>query len=295
MSEFLKPTGLNIQWASAGDILDPGDTKYQTGWSVEIPPRQWENYIQNKQDNFIAHANQHGICVWDAETEYQWTALGTKSLVMGSDGAIYRALTTNTNQDPTLTVGVHWEIAFSNAGDFYTKTETDGLYLAKAQNLADLTNTATARTNLSVYSQAQTYTKTEVDAKTTVASTAQAQAWTSNTTLLSPLRLAEALQGANQSLTANGFQKLPGGLIHQWITATITNGAGQSVSLPITFPNGVLFAGAGEVTEVTGNYYFCQITASSTTNLTVAVYGAAAGVVPTAQNNQSVKFHIIGY
>lgn len=238
MSEFLKPTGLNILWASAGDILDPGDTKYQTGWGIEIPPRQWENYIQNKQDNFIAHANQHGICVWDSETEYQWTALGTKSLVMGSDGAIYRALTTNTNQDPTLTVGVHWEIAFSNAGDFYTKTEADGLYLAKAQNLADLTNIATARTNLSVYSQAQTYTKTEVDAKTTVASTSQAQAWASNTTLITPLRLAEAFQAANQSLTTNGWQKLPGGIIIQWASAegVVAAALGSTSVVNVTFP-----------------------------------------------------------
>lgn len=253
MSEFLKPTGLNILWASAGDILDPGDTKYQTGWSVEIPPRQWENYIQNKQDNFIAHTNQHGICVWDAETEYQWTALGTKSLAMGSDGAIYRTLTTNTNQDPTLTVGVHWEIAFSNAGDFYTKVEADALYLAKAQNLADLTNIATARTNLSVYSQAQTYTKTEIDAKTTVASTAQAQAWTSNTTLITPLRLSEAFQGTNQSKTANGYQKLPGGLIIQWGSFSTGGGGDIPVTFPIAFPTGFLSLGYSEYSGPAAN------------------------------------------
>ena len=257
MSEFLKPTGLNILWASAGDILNPGDTKYQTGWGIEIPPRQWENYIQNKQDNFIAHANQHGICVWDAETEYQWTALGTKSLVMGSNGAIYRALTTNTNQDPTLTVGVHWEIAFSNAGDFYTKIEADALYLAKAQNLADLTNIATARTNLSVYSQAQTYTKTEVDAKTTVASTAQAQGWTSNTTLLTPLRLAEAFQGANRSHLQSGYQKLPGGLILQWGNAT-TDSVGTTHSYPIAFPNGVFQVVASDASVTTMEYIAAQ-------------------------------------
>lgn len=234
MAAILKPVNLSLTWASGGDILNPGDTKYASGWSVEIPPRQWFNYLDNRQDEAIAHINQHGIAVWDATTEYQYDLTGEKSLAMGSDGAIYRTLTTNTNQDPTLTVGVHWEIAFSNAGDFYTKVESDANYLAKAQNLADLPNTATARTNLSVYSQAETYTKTEVDAKTTIASTAQAQAWVSNTTLITPLRLAEAFKGSNQSLAVSGFQKLPGGKIEQWGFANVAATTG-SIVFPQTF------------------------------------------------------------
>lgn len=154
---------------------------------------------------------------------------------MGSDGIIYRTLTTNTNQDPTTTVGVHWEIAFADSGAFYTKTESDANYLAKTQNLADLPNTATARTNLSVYSQAQTYTKTEVDAKTTVASTAQAQAWTSNTTLITPLRLAEAFQGENQAFSPTAmFQKIPGGMYIQ--AGTAPSGTDVVQPFSVAFP-----------------------------------------------------------
>jgi hypothetical protein len=234
MAEILKPSNLSLTWASGGDILNPGDTKYATGWQTEIPPRQWFNYLGNRQDEAIAHINQRGVAEWDAATEYQ----GTKSYAQGVTGTIYRSKQTSINQDPDADVGeVYWEIAFASAGDFYTKTQTDGLYLAKASNLADLANTATARANLSVYSQAQTYTKTEVDAKTTVASTAQAQAWTSNTTLITPLRLSEAFKGANQSLVAGGFQKLPGGLIIQW--GALTLNSGTSFSFPISFPNGV--------------------------------------------------------
>lgn len=153
MAEISKPTGLNIQWASAGDILDPGDTKYQTGWEVEIPPRQWENYIQNKQDKFIAHVNQHGVVVWDNETEYQTD----ESYVQGAtNGLVYRCVLTHTNQDPELDVtNTYWEVAFAEANNTYTKTESDGLYLAKAQNLSDLVSTSTARTNLSVYSKSE--------------------------------------------------------------------------------------------------------------------------------------------
>ena len=239
MAAIQKPTDLNLIWASAGDILNPGTTKYQTGWQVEVPPRQWENYIQNKQDQAIAHFNQHGIPVWDAATEYQ----AGKSYTQGpTNGTIYQCILTNTNQNPeTDLTNTYWIVAFAAAGTFYTKAEADTTFLGAADNLADLTNVATARTNLSVYSQAQTYTKSEVDAKTTVASTAQAQAWTSNTTLITPLRLAESFQAGNQLIGDNGFQKIPGGLILQWgVVSEVTTEGQRSVIYPVTFPTGTL-------------------------------------------------------
>lgn len=288
MPQILKPSNLSLTWASGGDVLNPGDTKYATGWQVEIPPRQWFNYLDNRQDTAIAHINQLGVSLWDATTEYQYNTLGVKSVVMGSDGIIYRTLTTNTNQDPTTTVGVHWEVAFADSGAFYTKIESDANYLAKTQNLADLPNTATARTNLSVYSQAQTYTKTEVDSKTTVASTAQAQGWTSNTTLITPLRLAEALQGANQSLTVNGFQKLPGGLIVQWGTAT-GSGAGTVVNFPIAFPT----AGRSVVAScesTTGTADVAEVTTVTTTSFTLGTVSSGSGGI-----NGTCKWIAIGH
>ncbi len=233
MAEILKPTNLSLTWASGGDILDPGDPKYATGWAVEIPPRQWFNYLDNRQDEAIAHINQHGVPVWDNGTEYQ----ANKSYVQGpTNGTIYQCILTHTNQDPEADVtNTYWIIAFAAAGTFYTKTESDNLYLAKENNLSDLTNTAIARTNLSVYSQAQTYTKTEVDSKTTVASTAQAQALSSNTTLLTPLRLDESFEGANQSIGTSGYQKLPGGMIIQWATIVVAGASATSWNFPITF------------------------------------------------------------
>lgn len=294
MAAITKPTDINKIWASSGDILAPSDSKISTGWQVEIPPRQYFNYIDNKQDKAIAHINQMGIAVWDNTTEYQYNLTGIKSLCMGSDGTIYRALQTHQNQDPISSVG-YWEVAFSSAGDFYTQVQSDARYLQKTANLSDLTNTAAARTSLSVYSQAQTYTKTEVDGKTTVASVGQAQAQLSNTVLISPLKLGEAFQGANQSTAASGHQKLPGGLILQWTTVVVTTGSSFSVALPIPFPTGCLFAGAGEVTEATGNYYFSQVVASSTTSLTVAVYGGALGSGPSTANGQTVKYFALGF
>lgn len=246
MAEINKPSDINKIWASAGDVIAPSDSKIATGWQVEIPPRQVFNYIDNKQDAAIAHINQHGIPVWDAVTEYQYSVSGTKSVCMGSDGTIYRAKQVSINQNPVTDVSdTYWEIAFANVADFYTQTQSDVRYLQKSANLSDLTNTATARTNLSVYSQAQTYTKTEIDAKTTVASALQTQQQSSNTVLVSALGLSTALQGANQSLSTNGYQKFPGGLIVQWGTSNVNyNQTGTVVSFPIPFPNACLNASA---------------------------------------------------
>lgn len=236
MANIDKPTNLSKVWASGGDVLTPSDAKIGTGWEIEIPPRQWFNWLDNRQDQAIAHINQHGVAVWDSDTEYQ----ASKSYAQGpTNGIIYRCVQLNTNQNPETDVSnTYWQIAFAAAGDFYTKAEAEATFLEVASNLSDLTNTATARTNLSVYSQAQTYTKTEVDSKTTVASAAQAQALTSNTVLMTPLRLAEAFQGANQALSpTNGSQKYPGGLIIKaGVVAAVASGNGTTNEVAVAFP-----------------------------------------------------------
>lgn len=76
-----------------------------------------------------------------------------------------------------------------------------------------------------------------IPASRPIATTAQAQAWTHNQSLLTPLRLAEAFQGANQSLTASGYQKLPGGLILQQGTTAVAAAGDVVTTLPIAFPN----------------------------------------------------------
>lgn len=241
MAEINKPLDINKIWASAGDVLAPSDSKIATGWAVEIPPRQWFNYIDWKQDAAIAHINQHGIPVWDNVTEYQYSLSGTKSICMGSDGTIYRAKQVSINQNPvTDTTDTYWEIAFANVSDFYTQTQSDARYLQKSANLSDLVNSATARTNLSVYSQAQTYTKTEVDAKTTIASALQTQQQVSNTVLLSPLGISTAFKGSNQQTTgAEGFQVFPGGLIIQWGYKTLVANTPLLITLPKAFTSAV--------------------------------------------------------
>lgn len=68
----------------------------------------------------------------------------------------------------------------------------------------------------------------------TYASNAEAQAFAVTNKSISPMTLAAAFQGSNQSLAANGYQKLPGGLIVQWGTSAA--GVSGAVTFPLAFP-----------------------------------------------------------
>lgn len=72
-----------------------------------------------------------------------------------------------------------------------------------------------------------------------IASTAEAQAWADNTKIITPLRLAEAFQGANQTLAATGKQNFPGGLQIKWDYAnvSIVGDSGIDITFPTAFPN----------------------------------------------------------
>lgn len=122
MVEITKPD-LTYIWGSGGSIVTPSSVKVQTGWQAEVPPYQWENYIQNRQDTFNVHVNQHGICVWDALTSY-FTA---KSYVQGSNGTVYVAVQNSgpatTTQDPTTdTTNVYWTPAVVSPKNLQNQT-----------------------------------------------------------------------------------------------------------------------------------------------------------------------------
>lgn len=94
MANIEKPN-MSTLWAEDGAIITPSDEKIALGWIAEIPPHQWENFAQNRQDQAIAYLLQKGVPEWDSETEYQ----GNSSIIQKS-GKLYLSLTTNINKDP---------------------------------------------------------------------------------------------------------------------------------------------------------------------------------------------------
>lgn len=166
MPLFTKPQ-FNSVWASAGTKLTPEPAKISQGWVVEIPPYEFDNWIQGRQDQLLAHINQVGIPMWDQTVEYQ----AGKSYTQGTTtGVVYRAVTTNTNVNPELDIQGNWTVAFEATGQALLKANNlsdvpdkalarenlgiattpfyDGRYLAKDSNLADVPNKSTARNNL---------------------------------------------------------------------------------------------------------------------------------------------------
>lgn len=95
-------------WAVAGDVVAPDSAKVRAGWGVEVVPRQWWNWFENRQDNNIAYMLQKGFPEWDATTEY----IINKSYVQ-RNGTVYRATATSTNSDPTTLTS--WVKAFPNS------------------------------------------------------------------------------------------------------------------------------------------------------------------------------------
>lgn len=224
-------------WASGGAVVAPNDAKKQLGWVAEAPPFQYDNWLQNRQDQMLAHINQRGIPAWDGITNYE---AGGLSYVQGSDGKIYKSVAasgpTTTTQDPvTDATDTYWAVAFADVGAFLTQVAGDARYAQLSNNLSDLTNVATARTNLGVVAATET-----TAGLLEIATNAEAQSYTANKAI-DGAKLAAAFQGGNISTTANGFQKLPGGLIIQWVTVAAASAtAAQVVSFPLAFPNAAL-------------------------------------------------------
>ncbi|WPJ20651.1 putative tail fiber protein [Pseudomonas phage vB_PF_Y1-MI] len=152
MANIIKPSGVNQLWAAGGTKVDPGLIKSNIGWVVELPPYQYQNWLDNRQDTFIAHINQHGIPEWDSETEYQ----GNLSYTQGTDGMIYKCVSTNTNFNPVNPLNsTYWVRAFETYGSVAVVQNQLTQHLTNYATLAGITNPVLARNNLSLYSRAE--------------------------------------------------------------------------------------------------------------------------------------------
>ena len=153
MAKIVKPD-LTYQWASAagGGSVAPNSTKIQTGHIVEKPNYEYMNWLQNRQDTGIAYTFQMGVSEWDSLVEYQYHA-NYKSYVQ-RNGLIYKALQVGTNKDPA-TEAAYWALAFDNYGSADTVQSNLTTHITNYGTLASLSNAATARSNLGVYSTGQ--------------------------------------------------------------------------------------------------------------------------------------------
>ncbi|UOL48502.1 hypothetical protein QGX12_gp142 [Pseudomonas phage Kremar] len=152
MANITKPLGLSNVWANGGTKIDPGAAKVNIGWVVQLPPYEYQNWVDNRQDQAIAHISQHGVPEWDGVTEYQ----GLLSYTQGSDGIIYKCIQTNTNKDPSNTLNSqYWAVAFETYGSVAAVQAQLNAHITNYQTLSGVGNPAAARANLSVYSKAE--------------------------------------------------------------------------------------------------------------------------------------------
>uniref|UniRef100_A0AAU6VXP4 Tail fiber protein n=2 Tax=unclassified bacterial viruses TaxID=12333 RepID=A0AAU6VXP4_9VIRU len=156
MANITKPLGLSNVWANGGTKIDPGASKVNIGWVVQLPPYEFQNWVDNRQDQAIAHISQHGIPEWDSVTEYQ----GLLSYTQGSNGIIYKCIATNTNKDPSNSLNsAYWAIAFEVYGSVQTVSDALAVHINNYQTLAAIGNYPAARANLSVYSKSESDTR----------------------------------------------------------------------------------------------------------------------------------------
>lgn len=152
-------------WASLGDNTKPVDSYITNGWESVKPPRQYFNWLDNRQDSAIAYLYQSGIPEWDALTDYEGGA-GVNSYTQGSDGKVYRCLADNGPnvvsigaKDPTNPLNsAFWTVAFVEKSVYDSLASTVAGHTTQIGNGSGVTDPSAWRTALSVY------TKTETDA-----------------------------------------------------------------------------------------------------------------------------------
>lgn len=77
---------------------------------------------------------------------------------------------------------------------------------------------------------------------TAMASLGPVQSVNGRTGVVTGLVDSSSFTGANQSLATSGYQKLPGGLILQWGTVSVTNSSTSTFTFPVAFPTACVFA-----------------------------------------------------
>jgi hypothetical protein len=126
-------------WANTGDRIAPPTEKISQGWTQEMMPFQYQNYLQGRVDSSIAYLLQKGVPEYNASQEY----IANKSVVLYL-GGLYVCTTTSTGVLPTNTA--NWRRLTVSVG-------VDGTIPVSAGGTGASTATQ-ARTNLGLGSWA---------------------------------------------------------------------------------------------------------------------------------------------
>ena len=328
MSKITKPD-VSIQWASAGTINTPSDVKKQTGWVSEKPAYEYMNWLQNRQDTSLAYLFQMGVPEWDSATEYQYSS--SYATFIQYNGVVYKALQTGTNKNPSSETA-YWVKAFDDFGSASTVNSALTTHITNYGTLAALSNVTTARSNLSVYSIAQcdatfapiagnsgqtflvgsassanhAVRKSQFDAKTgqatettagiaEVATNAETLAGSSDTVVVTPLKLQYMIDNKGATTSAKGTVELATNA--ETITGTDTERA--------TTPSNIagLFADTGRRSIGTSGYQKLPggliiqwgsglLTTASTVSFPIAFPTACVNVQITADSSSSVDIEL---
>jgi len=127
-----------------------------------------------------------------------------------------------------------------------------------------------------------------VKGKVELADATETRAMTDPALAVSPANYPAPFTGANQSLAASGYQKLPGGLVLQWGTTTSISG---DANLAITFP--IAFPTACRSVVVTGR--LGSTTAGEGYSLGTNSYSTSGFTLYNDSNSQSAAWFAIGH
>jgi hypothetical protein len=242
-------------WANDGTVTVPSNTKIDEGWlRGEQPPHEWMNYIHNILGQKVNHALSRGAADWVASTEYLAGA------VVNRAGALWLALATNTNSEPTG-ANSNW-VAVADRSDLGNAREFRPLSANTTLTAADIGQTILSSASLtltfpdstSLPSGAQfTVLNSSGTTITLAGSTFVTSSGATITSLTGYSAVICAVPGSNQyrvahmgdglhSVSGNGWQQFSSGLILQWGNVSITTNSVTFASFPITFPNGLLRA-----------------------------------------------------
>lgn len=134
---------------------------------------------------------------------------------------------------------------------------------------------------------------TTVKGKVQLATNAEAQALSNELKAITPSTLDNASKGSNQSLTTNGYQKLPGGLIVQWgTTSAITVNTNVTITLPITFPNAGL---NGQATMINSDSSLTKDNAANVVSISTNQIIVRANEINANQTAAPYYWLAIGY